>query len=589
MTMTQPEKNEEAVGVDALPDNHVEQLSSSNPETTISTLSLFCAVISVALGFVCPILCIALFSSVVTQIANELGDPKDLSWPISGFSVAGAVSFSIAGSLSDIFGRRVVILSGNVLMIVGTIVGATAHSVLRLTAAESIIGFATGLVFIGYAGISELLPNKWRGAGIGLTEFLITVPWNLTSTLISTSIYYNTALSWRWFYIMAAMYATISTCGVFVFYFPPARPAQDYEKTRWQEFKEIDFVGCIFFGGGLCSTLISLSWAGTQHPWKSTAVIAPLVVGVCSIASAVVYDAYVPISPLFPPKLTREIRGFVLILVVAFVDGFIYFAMSALLPQATLFIFTSNSTQIGTTQIPNGIGQLLFGPLASACIGLVGHLRTQFVFWVAVMVIATACLATTIPHHKAAFMALQPFAVGPFSTVTALTMVMAGFNIPLRYLGLAVGLLGSVRSAGGSLGNAILQTILQSEVDQNLSPAIVDASVKLGFDAQHAGELIGATIQDAVGVPAAFASVPGATAEIQHAAAEALKIVYAHAFQRVFYTTIPFGVFAIVCAAMVRDPSQHLTNQTAVRMEKEGILGNGKKNLADDPLESKIA
>ena len=76
----------------------------------------------VALGFVCPILCITLFSSVVSQIANELGDPKDLSWPISGFSVAGAVSFSIAGSLSDIFGRRMVILSGNILMIVGHLI-----------------------------------------------------------------------------------------------------------------------------------------------------------------------------------------------------------------------------------------------------------------------------------------------------------------------------------------------------------------------------------------------------------------------------------------------------------------------------------
>jgi len=388
---------------------------------------------------------------------------------------------------------------------------------------------------------------------------------------------------------MGAIYAAISTCGVIVFYFPPARPAQDYEKTRWEEFKEIDFVGCILFGGGLCSTLISLSWAGTQHPWDSAAVIVPLVVGVCSIASAVVYDAYVPVSPLFPPELLRELRGFVLILVVGFVDGFIYYAMSPLLPQATLYIFTSNSTQIGITQIPNGFGQLLFGPIASACIGLVGHLRVQFVFWIAIMVIGNACLAAAIPHHKAAFMALQPFAVGPFSTITALAMIIASFNIPLRYLGLAVGLLGSMRSAGGSLGNAILQTILQSYVDQHLSPAIIDASVKLGFDAQHAGELVGATIQNAVGVPFAFASVPGVTAEIQHAAAEALKIVYTHAFQRVFYTTIPFGVLAIACAAMVRDPSQHLTNETAVRMEREGILGNGTKNLADDALESKVA
>jgi len=42
--MAPSEKQEVAGGVDALPDNHVEQLPSSGPETTISTLNLFFAV-----------------------------------------------------------------------------------------------------------------------------------------------------------------------------------------------------------------------------------------------------------------------------------------------------------------------------------------------------------------------------------------------------------------------------------------------------------------------------------------------------------------------------------------------------------------
>jgi MFS family permease len=64
-------------------------------------------------------LIIGLQSSVIVQIANELGDAKDLSWPVSAFSVAGAVTFSIAGNLSDVFGRRMVILTGNTMMIIG--------------------------------------------------------------------------------------------------------------------------------------------------------------------------------------------------------------------------------------------------------------------------------------------------------------------------------------------------------------------------------------------------------------------------------------------------------------------------------------
>ncbi|KAK0382689.1 hypothetical protein NLU13_9785 [Sarocladium strictum] len=577
--MTEPEKQHEpsmasSVGV------HVEHLQAREPQNNVSTLSLFLAVISVATGFVGPILIIALQSSVIVQIANELGDTNNLSWPLSAFSVAGAVTFSIAGNLSDVFGRRMVILTGNTMMIVGGIVGATAHSVMRLVVSDSIVGAAAGLIFVGYASISEILPNKWRGAGIGLTEFLITVPWSLVATLIATSIYSNTALSWRWFYIFGVIYATFSLVGTAAFYFPPLRPRQDFEKTRWQQFKEIDFFGCLLFGGGCCSILVAITWAGSQHPWNSAAVIAPLVVGFCSVACTFAYDAFVPASPLIPFQLIREVRKYVLCLVVAFVAGFIYYSMSALLPQATLFIFTSDSTQIGITQIPNGIGQLLFGSVASAAIGPIGHLRIQFIFWTTLMVVAVVCMAATIPHHKAAFMTLQAFGVGPFPTVTALTIVIASFNVPLPYLGVAIGLIGTFRSAGGSFGNAILQTILHSVVNEKLAPAIIEASAKLGFDPEHAGELIGATVQNALGVPFAFSNVTGITPEIEHAASEALKSAYAYAYQRVFYAIIPFGVIAIICAVLVHDPSQHLTNHTDVRMEKEGFLGHGKKSSA---------
>ncbi|KIW14159.1 hypothetical protein PV08_06940 [Exophiala spinifera] len=566
---------------------HVERLQTTEPQNNTSTLSLFLAVISVACGFVGPILVVALQSSVIEQIVTDLGDTKDLAWPLSAFSVAGAVAFSIAGNLSDIFGRRVVILTGNTMMIVGGIIGADAHSVMRLVVSDSIVGASAGLIFVGYASISELLPKKWRGAGIGLTEFLITAPWALAATLIATAMYSHTALRWRWFYIIGCIYATVSLLGTAVFYFPPSHPRGDYDKTRWQEFMEIDFVGCILFGGGMVSMLVGLTWAGTQHPWHSAAVIAPLVVGFSSIVSALVYDAFIPKTPLFAPQLIREIRKFVLCLVVAFVAGFIYYSMSALLPQATLWIFTSDSTKIGVTQIPNGVGQLIFGSLASAAIGPIGHLRIQFVFWTTIMVVAVACLAATIPHHKGAFMALQAFAVGPFPTISALSIVISSLNVPLPYLGLAVGMIGTLRSAGGSFGNSILQTVLRSVVDDKLAPSIINAAVKLGFNPENAGELIGATVQNALGVPFAFSKVPGITPEIEHAAAEALKRAYAYAFQRVFYTIIPFGVIAIICAMLVHDPSQHLTNHTDVRLEKEGFLGHGKKDQVDQPDQSK--
>jgi hypothetical protein len=42
------------------------------------------------------------------------------------------------------------------------IVAATAKTVLIIVAGSTIIGFGAGIVFVSYAGISELLPNKYR-------------------------------------------------------------------------------------------------------------------------------------------------------------------------------------------------------------------------------------------------------------------------------------------------------------------------------------------------------------------------------------------------------------------------------------------
>jgi MFS family permease len=76
-----------------------------------------------------------------------------------------------------VFGRRNLILGGQAVVLVGCIVGGTAQSVASLIAAETVIGLGTGFVFVSYAGVPEMLPNKWRSVGVGILEGGIMVPW----------------------------------------------------------------------------------------------------------------------------------------------------------------------------------------------------------------------------------------------------------------------------------------------------------------------------------------------------------------------------------------------------------------------------
>lgn len=91
-------------------------------------------------------------TGILQQIGQQLGDTENIIWIPGGWSVASAVAFSIAGGVSDIFGRRWVLMSGQVMTLVGGIVGATATTTLNVAAGTTIIGFGAGVIFVGYPG-----------------------------------------------------------------------------------------------------------------------------------------------------------------------------------------------------------------------------------------------------------------------------------------------------------------------------------------------------------------------------------------------------------------------------------------------------
>jgi hypothetical protein len=147
--------------------------------------------------------------------------------------------------------------------------------------------------------------------------------------------------------------------------------------------------------------------------------------------------------------------------------------------------------------------------------------------------------------------------------------VTAGVNVPLRDLGIATGIIGTFRNTGGAVGIAISGTIRNSVVGSQLGARITEAALANGFPASGLAELI-PTVQLAVlGEPASLLALPGVTPAVESATIAAFKGAYAYAFQRVFLSTIPFGVIATITVIFVKESSQYLT-----RLERDRIREN---------------
>lgn len=125
-----------------------------NPERAEKlTLPIALSALFLGTSFTGPIIFgFILVTPVLVQLSQLIGGENIDFWIPSGWGAAAAVGFSVAGRLSDIFGRRYVILVGQLLTIIGGIIACTAHSMNQVIAGEVILGLSIGTVSVAYAG-----------------------------------------------------------------------------------------------------------------------------------------------------------------------------------------------------------------------------------------------------------------------------------------------------------------------------------------------------------------------------------------------------------------------------------------------------
>jgi MFS family permease len=145
-----PPEHREFLGYD---DPHRAALEDNPEKAEKLTLAVALSALFLGTSFTGPIIFgFILVTPILVQLSQKIGGETIDFWIPSGWGAAAAVGFSIAGRLSDIFGRRTVILCGQLLTMVGGILACTANSMNQLIAGEVVLGASIGTVSVAYAG-----------------------------------------------------------------------------------------------------------------------------------------------------------------------------------------------------------------------------------------------------------------------------------------------------------------------------------------------------------------------------------------------------------------------------------------------------
>ncbi|KAI1326474.1 major facilitator superfamily transporter [Xylariaceae sp. FL0255] len=241
--------------------------------------------------------------TALSAIVQEIGGTTiEAFWIGTSYLLANAVTMPLYCSVSDVVGRPICLIVSTILFTIGTIVCSTSHDITSMLAGRTVQGVGGGGIHsLGLVILSDIVPLRWRPKWYGI----VLAAWALglsTGPIIGGAIAERT--TWRWIFYL--MFFVLGPSLIIVPYLLTLRPKPS---TLQEKLTRIDWIGLFLFTGSVTIFLIAISWAGTQHPWKSAAVLVPLILGVLGVVISVYYEIHFAQFPFLERSLFRDLSS----------------------------------------------------------------------------------------------------------------------------------------------------------------------------------------------------------------------------------------------------------------------------------------
>ena len=116
-----------------------------------------------ALGLLASELAETIFASALPTLVGDLGRADQLSWIMTAYLLASTIVMPVYGRMSDLLGRRRVLLAALVIFLAGSLVGAFAQGLASIVLARTLQGLGGGgMLILVQAVVADLVPLRRR-------------------------------------------------------------------------------------------------------------------------------------------------------------------------------------------------------------------------------------------------------------------------------------------------------------------------------------------------------------------------------------------------------------------------------------------
>lgn len=418
-------------------------------------------------------------STAIPTITSQLHSASGYTWIGGAYMLAKAAAMPIWAKLSDIWGRKPILLASLLLFFGSSIACALARDMMTLIAGRALQGIGGGsLMQISTITIADMFSLRLRSLFLGLINLMWAVAAGAGPVLGGAL---AELVSWRWiFWLNLPITGTAFILALFFL------DVHDPRTKLSDGLHAIDWFGTVSMLGLTLMLLLGLNFGGIVAAWSSAKVICLIVFGLLMSVFFFISERRLAEYPLIPLRLFHE-RSNVAALATSSIHGFVAIALEYYLPLYLQSAKLESPTRSGLLILPLVLTEAASATLTGLLIHRTGEYR---------QVLQAGMLLTTL--GTALFVLLD--AHTPIATIFGLE-VLAGFGVGMCFQPPSMALqalvhqddVATAMATMSFLGNlaSSLSVVIGGAVFQNGVAAREHVLLSAGLDAERARELAG--------------------------------------------------------------------------------------------------